>query len=108
MTTNKIHSGSLIQYSSTTNFSFLLTCVVPDRLLHQGKPSRSLQAAYKLLVESDLKTDDVVHLERGLYGWYQEELPIVGEPRKSSNCVFSGYLAGGCPTWTLIAAGIGR
>jgi hypothetical protein len=23
--------------------------------------------------------DDVVHLERGLYGWYQAELPIEGE-----------------------------
>jgi rhodanese-related sulfurtransferase len=44
----------------------------------QGKPSRSLQAAYKLLNESKLAPDDVVHLERGLYGWYQANLPIEG------------------------------
>jgi hypothetical protein len=45
----------------------------------QGKPSRSLQAAWKLISEGGLAADDVVHLERGLYGWYQAELPIEGE-----------------------------
>lgn len=45
----------------------------------QGKPSRSLQAAFKLIDEAGLTADDVVHLERGLYGWYQAELPMVGE-----------------------------
>lgn len=45
----------------------------------QGKPSRSLQAAYKILAEGNVKPGDVVHLERGLYGWYQAELPIAGE-----------------------------
>lgn len=45
----------------------------------QGKPSRSLQAAFKLMDEAGLTADDVVHLERGMYGWYQAELPIVGE-----------------------------
>lgn len=45
----------------------------------QGKPSRSLQAAFKLIDEAGLTADDVVHLERGVYGWYQAELPMVGE-----------------------------
>ncbi|KAF8073226.1 Cers5 [Scenedesmus sp. PABB004] len=45
----------------------------------QGKPSRSLQAAYKLLAEGGAAPGDVVHLERGLYGWYQADLPIVGD-----------------------------
>lgn len=45
----------------------------------QGKPSRSLQAAFKLIDEAGLTADDVVHLERGLYGWYQADLPMVGE-----------------------------
>jgi rhodanese-related sulfurtransferase len=45
----------------------------------QGKPSRSLQAAWKLITEGNLPADNVVHLERGLYGWYQAELPIEGE-----------------------------
>lgn len=45
----------------------------------QGKPSRSLQAAFKLIDEAGLTADDVVHMERGVYGWYQSELPMVGE-----------------------------
>lgn len=44
----------------------------------QGKPSRSLQAAFKLIDEAGLTADDVVHLERGVYGWYQSGLPMVG------------------------------
>eukprot|EP00878_Enallax_costatus_P008267 GHUV01008643.1.p1 GENE.GHUV01008643.1~~GHUV01008643.1.p1 ORF type:complete len:142 (+),score=29.64 GHUV01008643.1:1345-1770(+) len=44
-----------------------------------GKPSRSLQAAYKVLTEAGKTSDEVAHLERGLYGWYQAELPIVGD-----------------------------
>lgn len=44
-----------------------------------GKPSRSLQAAYKLIDEAGLTADDVVHLERGVYGWYQAELPMIGD-----------------------------
>jgi rhodanese-related sulfurtransferase len=44
-----------------------------------GKPSRSLQAAYKILAEGGVNAGDVAHLERGLYGWYQAELPITGD-----------------------------
>lgn len=44
-----------------------------------GKPSRSLQAAYKIITEGGVKPEEVAHLERGLYGWYQAELPIVGD-----------------------------
>eukprot|EP00879_Flechtneria_rotunda_P025443 GHRR01027040.1.p2 GENE.GHRR01027040.1~~GHRR01027040.1.p2 ORF type:complete len:144 (+),score=30.93 GHRR01027040.1:794-1225(+) len=44
-----------------------------------GKSSRSLQASYKLIKEGGLSADDVVHLERGVYGWYQASLPIVGQ-----------------------------
>uniref|UniRef100_A0A383WG05 Rhodanese domain-containing protein n=1 Tax=Tetradesmus obliquus TaxID=3088 RepID=A0A383WG05_TETOB len=43
-----------------------------------GKPSRSLQAAWKLMAEGGVAPGDVVHLERGLYGWYQADLPIEG------------------------------
>lgn len=45
----------------------------------QGKPSRSLQAAFKLMDEAGLSSSDVAHLERGVYGWYQAQLPMVGE-----------------------------
>jgi hypothetical protein len=45
----------------------------------QGKPSRSLQAAFKLIDEAGLTSSDVMHLERGVYGWYQADLPMVGE-----------------------------
>lgn len=44
----------------------------------QGKASRSLQAAYKLINEGGMSTDQVMHVERGLYGWYQADLPIEG------------------------------
>jgi hypothetical protein len=52
----------------------------------QGKPSRSLQAAWKLITEGNLPADNVVHLERGLYGWYQAELPIEGEYERVVVC----------------------
>lgn len=45
----------------------------------EGKASRSLQAAFKLMSEAGFSADDVVHLERGLYGWYQAGLPIKGD-----------------------------
>lgn len=45
----------------------------------QGKPSRSLQAAFKLIKEGGLSGDSVAHLERGVYGWYQAELPMTGQ-----------------------------
>lgn len=43
----------------------------------KGKPSRSLQAAYKAL--ADAQVDKVLHLSGGVYGWYQAGLPFVGE-----------------------------
>jgi hypothetical protein len=52
---------------------------VPFAYTMQGKPSRSLQAAWKLISEGKVAADDVVHLERGLYGWYQADLPIDGK-----------------------------
>jgi hypothetical protein len=55
----------------------------------QGKPSRSLQAAFKLIDEAGLTADDVVHLERGLYGWYQADLPMVGEYSSTFSRTFS-------------------
>jgi hypothetical protein len=57
-------------------------CIIVNCLQMQGKPSRSLQAAWKLMAEGGVSPDDVVHLERGLYGWYQAELPIDGEQLK--------------------------
>jgi hypothetical protein len=56
-----------------------LLCVSCWLSVPQGKPSRSLQAAFKLIDEAGLTADDVVHMERGVYGWYQSELPMVGE-----------------------------
>eukprot|EP00199_Chlamydomonas_sp_CCMP681_P005500 CAMPEP_0119105680 /NCGR_PEP_ID=MMETSP1180-20130426/3583_1 /TAXON_ID=3052 ORGANISM="Chlamydomonas cf sp, Strain CCMP681" /NCGR_SAMPLE_ID=MMETSP1180 /ASSEMBLY_ACC=CAM_ASM_000741 /LENGTH=243 /DNA_ID=CAMNT_0007090803 /DNA_START=57 /DNA_END=788 /DNA_ORIENTATION=- len=41
-----------------------------------GKPSRSLQAAYRALAEG--VTSEVLHLERGVYGWYQSDLDFEG------------------------------
>lgn len=29
--------------------------------------------------EAGLSSSDVAHLERGVYGWYQAQLPMVGE-----------------------------
>lgn len=43
----------------------------------EGKASRSLQAAYKALNEG--AATKVMHLERGIYGWYQAELPFEGD-----------------------------
>ncbi|KAG1681033.1 hypothetical protein FOA52_009993 [Chlamydomonas sp. UWO 241] len=43
----------------------------------QGKASRSLQACHKAMTEAGMKT--VMHLDRGLYGWYQADLPFEGE-----------------------------
>lgn len=62
-----------LSHTPYTNTLALSSCT------QQGKPSRSLQAAYKLIDEAGLTADDVVHLERGLYGWYQASLPIAGE-----------------------------
>lgn len=43
----------------------------------EGKASRSLQACYKALAES--KLGRVKHLDRGVYGWYQADLPFNGD-----------------------------
>jgi rhodanese-related sulfurtransferase len=44
----------------------------------QGKASRSLQAAYIALTQG-LTSGEIIHLDRGLYGWYQEDGEMVGE-----------------------------
>ncbi|KAG2484184.1 hypothetical protein HYH03_016996 [Edaphochlamys debaryana] len=44
-----------------------------------GKSSRSLQAAYVIMEEG--LAANVAHLERGIYGWFQADLPIEGEYR---------------------------
>ncbi|KAG2449189.1 hypothetical protein HYH02_005936 [Chlamydomonas schloesseri] len=49
----------------------------PSTNFPEGKPSRSLQAAYRVLTEN--LASSVAHLERGVYGWYQAELPMKGE-----------------------------
>lgn len=64
----------------------LLPCIAAPFLL-QGKPSRSLQAAYKLIAEGGVAPSDVVHLERGVYGWYQASLPMNGEASCRCWCV---------------------
>ncbi|GIL95245.1 hypothetical protein Vretimale_1273 [Volvox reticuliferus] len=43
----------------------------------EGKPSRSLQAAYRIMAER--LAPKVAHLERGVFGWYQADLPIEGD-----------------------------
>lgn len=43
----------------------------------EGKASRSLQAAFRILNEGI--ATEVLHLERGAYGWFQAGLPFVGE-----------------------------
>lgn len=43
----------------------------------QGKASRSLQACFRALYEE--VTTKVLHLDRGLYGWYQCDLPFEGQ-----------------------------
>jgi len=41
-----------------------------------GKASRSLQAAYRALAQG--LCDNVFHLDRGVYGWYQADLDFEG------------------------------
>ncbi|GLI61163.1 hypothetical protein VaNZ11_003449 [Volvox africanus] len=43
----------------------------------EGKPSRSLQAAYRVMTER--LVPKVAHLERGVFGWYQADLPMEGD-----------------------------
>lgn len=43
----------------------------------EGKASRSLQACYKAMEERGVSR--VKHLERGLFGWYQADLPFTGD-----------------------------
>lgn len=43
----------------------------------EGKASRSLQATYVVL--NDKVTDRVLHVERGVYGWFQSDLPMEGD-----------------------------
>lgn len=45
----------------------------------EGKPSRSLQAAYRSLAGGVHSIDKIQHLERGVFGWYQADLPMVGD-----------------------------
>ncbi|MEW5317100.1 MAG: hypothetical protein WDW38_008428 [Sanguina aurantia] len=44
-----------------------------------GKPSRSLQAAFRAMNEEALSITNLAHLERGVYGWYQADLPMDGD-----------------------------
>lgn len=49
----------------------------PTTNFPEGKPSRSLQAAYRAVKEG--LAPKVAHLERGVYGWYQASLPMEGD-----------------------------
>ncbi|KXZ50257.1 hypothetical protein GPECTOR_17g895 [Gonium pectorale] len=49
----------------------------PSTNFPEGKPSRSLQAAYRVVSEG--LAPQVAHLERGVFGWYQADLPMVGD-----------------------------
>ncbi|KAG2436239.1 hypothetical protein HXX76_006550 [Chlamydomonas incerta] len=49
----------------------------PSTNFPEGKPSRSLQAAYRVL--ADKLAPSVAHLDRGVYGWYQADLPMSGD-----------------------------
>ena len=40
-----------------------------------GKASRSLQACYKAMAQQ--KLPKVKHLDRGVFGWHQADLPFV-------------------------------
>lgn len=51
--------------------------MVPSTNFPEGKASRSLQAAFKSIYEG--VSTDVLHIERGLFGWQQASLPITGE-----------------------------
>lgn len=51
----------------------------PTMNFPEGKPSRSLQAAYRAKFEK--LAANVAHLERGVYGWYQAEMPMEGDYR---------------------------
>ena len=42
-----------------------------------GKASRSLQACYKAMAQQ--KLPKVKHLDRGVFGWHQADLPFVGD-----------------------------
>ncbi|GBF99753.1 hypothetical protein Rsub_12528 [Raphidocelis subcapitata] len=48
----------------------------PSVNFSEGKASRSLQACYKALAQAG--ASKVKHLERGVFGWYQAELPFTG------------------------------
>uniref|UniRef100_A0A7S0RIG6 Rhodanese domain-containing protein n=1 Tax=Chlamydomonas leiostraca TaxID=1034604 RepID=A0A7S0RIG6_9CHLO len=49
----------------------------PSTNFQFGKASRSLQAAYRAFSEG--VTDQVCHLDRGVYGWYQADFEFEGE-----------------------------
>ncbi|KAL4448389.1 hypothetical protein ABPG75_005608 [Micractinium tetrahymenae] len=45
----------------------------------QGKVSRSLKAAWKVLATGALPAERVLHLDGGVYGWYRAGMPMDGE-----------------------------
>jgi len=69
-----------------------------------GKASRSLQAAYRSLTEG--VTDQVLHLERGVYGWYQADLDFEGEGEYSPE-ISRTPMAAADPTLKSTAASAG-
>lgn len=64
-----------------------------------GKSSRSLQAAYKALVEN--VTLKVAHLDRGLFGWFQSDFPFSGEGEYTPE-IGRTPMAAGDPTMTIL------
>lgn len=64
--------------------SVILACeaggtLQPTVSFPQGKVSRSLKAAWKVLATSALPADRVLHLEGGVFGWYKSGMPMDGE-----------------------------
>ncbi len=51
--------------------------MTPSSNFVTGKVSRSLKAAYQAIEKGQLK--NVAHLDGGVYNWYKNGLPMIGE-----------------------------
>ena len=69
----------------------------------QGKASRSLQAAH-IIISQGLTSGEVCHLDRGLYGWYQEDQSMVGDYKPD---IGRSPMAAQDPTLSVVSASTG-
>lgn len=53
--------------------------LTPSVNFPQGKVSRSLKAAWKVLSTGSVPADRVMHLDGGVYAWYRSGMPMTGE-----------------------------